>query len=834
VKSSQVWMTTLLVFLGTAWAAGLYGQTDPPPDAAQRRISLETLTVLGSALYVGAHPDDENAAVLAWLAKGRKVRIGYLSLTRGSGGQNLIGSEQGDLLGVLRTEELLAARRIDGAEQFFTRAVDFGYSKGPEETLRIWGHDAVLSDIVWVIRSFRPDVIITRFPGNGAGGHGHHTASAILTREAFYAAADPNRFPGQLAYVQPWQAKRLLWNVFQWHVPGAPPPPTATPELTVDLGAYDPVLGESYGEVAAASRTMHKSQGVGSSPRRGSLTNSFELLAGEPARDDIFDGMDVSWKRIPGGETVGNLLAKAVAVYSDENPAASVPALLEALAAIDRLAPDPWVSVKRREVVNMIKECTGLWVDAVTEEPSVSPGASVSVEASALNRSPVPLALVRIEPSVGPATPVGTPLPYNKVVGTKLSLAVPAGTPYSQPYWLETPHGNGLYVVTDQRLIGRPESPPPLTVTFVVRVGGQDLAFSVPVVQRWTDPVEGERSRELPVVPRVTVNLETPVLIFPTVAPKVVRAVVRSHEPEVSASVRLAVPAGWRVAPEAVPLSFDKPDEERTVHFTVTPPEGAATGELVALVRSGPQEEPARSLVRVDHPHIVPQTLLPPASAKLVRVEVACPVRRIGYVMGPGDDVPEVLRQLGFEVTLLSDDQLEEGDLAHFDAIVIGVRAYNTRPSLAASQDRLMAFVQAGGKLVVQYNTNRNLVTERLGPYPFSLSHDRVTDETAPVTILTPGSALLTVPERIASADFAGWVQERGLYFPSSWDEHYQTPFAMADPGEAVTKGALLYANYGKGGYVYTGLAFFRQLPAGVPGAIRLFVNLLAGGVPHG
>jgi LmbE family N-acetylglucosaminyl deacetylase len=832
VKSSQVWMTTLLVFLGTAWAAGVYGQTGPLRDAAQRRISLEALRVLGSALYVGAHPDDENAAVLAWLAKGRKVRTGYLSLTRGSGGQNLIGSEKGDLLGVLRTEELLAARRIDGAEQFFTRAVDFGYSKGPEETLRLWGHDPVLSDIVWVIRSFRPDVIITRFPGNGAGGHGHHTASVILTKEAFRAAGDPSRFPEQLAYVQPWQAKRLLWNVFHWHNQAAPP--RSAPELTVDLGTYDPVLGESYAELAAASRSMHKSQGVGSSPRRGSLTNSFELLAGEPARDDIFDGVDMSWERIPGGETAGKLVANAVAAYSDENPAASVPALLEALAAIDRLAPDPWVSVKRREVVNVIKDCTGLWVQAVTDASSVSPGATVSVDASAINRSAVPFTLVRVEPSLGTATQVGAPLPYNQVVSRKLSLAVPPGTPYSQPYWLERDHGDGLYVVTDQRLIGKPESPPPLSVTFVVRAGDQDLTFSAPVVQEWTDPVEGQRTRELPVVPRVTVNLETPMLIFPDSAPKVVRAVVRAHEPEVSAAVRLAVPAGWRVAPDVIPVTFEKPDEERTVHFTVTPPETAATGELIAFTRSGTREEPARALVRVDHPHIVPQTLLPPASAKLVRVEVARPVRRVGYVMGPGDDVPEVLRQLGFEVTLLSDDQLEEGDLAHFDAIVVGVRAFNTRPRLAESQDRLMAFVEGGGHLVVQYNTDRNLLTDRLGPYAFSLSRDRVTDETARVDILSPDSRLLTLPEKISAADFAGWIQERGLYFPGSWDARYQTPLAMSDPGEAATKGALLYTTYGKGTYVYTGLAFFRQLPAGVPGAIRLFVNLLAGGTPRG
>jgi LmbE family N-acetylglucosaminyl deacetylase len=829
---TQMGLTTLVFVLGATAAVSLHGQTPPLPDAAGRRIELEKLTVVGSALYVAAHPDDENTALLAWLAKGRKVRTGYLSLTRGSGGQNLIGTEQGDLLGVLRTQELLAARRIDGAEQFFTRAVDFGYSKGPEETLRIWGRDAVLSDIVWVIRKFRPDVIITRFPGTGAGGHGHHTASAILAAEAFSAAADAQRFPEQLAYVKPWQAKRLLWNVFSW---GPPQPPGAhSGELSVDLGAYDPVLGESYAELAATSRSMHKSQGFGSSPRRGSLLNYFKLTAGEPARSDIFDGVDLTWTRITGGEHVGDLLAKAAAAYSDEDPTAAVPALLDALAAMDRLPPNPWVPVKRRELLDVIQACTGLWVQAVTDAPSVSPGNDVTVELSAVNRSTMPLTLVRVEPSLGAATEVGAALPDNQVVTRKVTIAVPPATPYSQPYWLRQSHGNGLYVVTDQALIGRAEGPPPLSVTFVVRVGRQELTFTVPVVQMWTDPVEGERTRDLPVVPRVTVNLEAPVLIFPGVASKTVRAIVRAHEPAVSATVRLAVPSGWRVQPEVIPIAFDKAGEDRTVHFTITPPPSAATGELVAFVRNGGAEEPARSLVRVDHPHIFPQTLLPPASTKLVRVEAARPVQRIGYVMGPGDEVPEILRQLGFEVTLLSDDQLEGGDLGTFDAVVVGVRAYNTRRVLAEVEQRLLSYVESGGTLVVQYDTNRHLVTDQLGPYPFAISHDRVTDETAPVEILDPTSALVNRPLAITPADFEGWVQERGLYFPDSWDPRYSTLFSMADPGESPTKGALLYTHYGKGFYVYTGLAFFRQLPAGVPGAIRLFVNLLAGaGTPR-
>jgi LmbE family N-acetylglucosaminyl deacetylase len=827
-RSSNARLAVFATLLGTLWSAAVSSQPPLAGDAAERRIALEKLTVVGSALYIGAHPDDENTAVLAWLAKGRKVRTGYLSLTRGDGGQNLIGTEQGDELGVIRTEELLAARRLDGAEQFFTRAVDFGYSKTPDETLRIWGHEAVLADVVWVIRRFRPDVIITRFPANGDGGHGHHTASAILATEAFSAAADPKRFPEQLPYVKPWQARRLLWNA--WRRPGEVRPPAAPPQLSVDLGAWNPLLGESYAEVAAASRSMHKSQGFGSAPRRGSVPNYFELVAGEPAPNDIFDGIDLTWRRVPGGEAVSGLLSKAVAAYSDEDPAACVPALVETLAAMDRLASDPWLTVKRHEVQEVIAACAGLWAEAVAPDATAAPGSSIVITASAVNRSTAPLALARVETAFGPSVPVDAPLPYNQVVSRNVTIALPPGTPYSQPYWLAKSHGNGLYTVEDQRLIGDATGPAAVTVTFTVRDGGQELAYTVPVVHRWTDPVEGERTRELAVVPGVTVNLEAPVLLFPDRTRRVVRALVRGHEPKASATVRLAAPPGWRVEPRGIPVALEKPGEERTVRFTITPPDAQGGGELVALVRRGEREEPARSVVEVDHSHIPPQTLLPPASARLVRVDVARPVKRVGYVMGPGDEIPAVLRQLGFEVTLLSDDDLEEQNLLAFDTIVVGVRAYNTRPRLAEAQERLLAYVDGGGTLVVQYNTSRDLVTERLGPFPFTLSRDRVTDETAPVKLLIPGSPLLTYPHAVGPADFEGWVQERGLYYPEKWDPRYKALLAMSDPGEPAKDGALLFATSGKGSYVYTGLAFFRQLPAGVPGAIRLFVNLLAGG----
>ncbi|MGE5236019.1 MAG: PIG-L family deacetylase [Acidobacteriota bacterium] len=811
-------------------AAAVTAQGPSQPDAAALRLAIEKLSVLGSVLYIGAHPDDENTALLAYLAKGRKMRTAYLSLTRGDGGQNLVGTEQGEALGVLRTEELLAARRIDGAHQFFTRAVDFGYSKGPAETFRIWGHDAVLADVVWIIRWFRPDVIITRFPTDGEGGHGHHTASAILAGEAFTAAADPTMFPDQLRWVRPWQATRLLWNA--WRRPGQAGSPPDGSLLSVDLGAYDPLLGRSYAELAAIARSMHKSQGFGSSPRRGTLPNLFAPVAGETAKSDLFDGIDTSWRRVPGGETVGAALARARASYRDDDPAAAVPDLLAALDLIDRLPADPWVTVKRQALVEVIADCAGLWLDLGAAAPEVTPGGTMPLTITAINRSALPLRLTRVELPYGATVALAdAALPDNQPVTAQTTITMPTDAPLSQPYWLAGTRSEGVYTEPPQPEVGAPRNPPAVSATFVLRLGTHDLTYTVPAVYRSTDPVEGERVQELAVVPPVTVNLESPVLLFPDVSPRPVRAVARRHRDGAGAVISLALPMGWTADPGAISLEPGQAGEESQLRWTLTPTNGAASGALRVLL-DGDRPTPARGVIAVDHPYIPPRLLLPPAVATLVRVDVRRPVRRVGYVMGPGDEIPAVLRQLGFDVTLLSDDVLENGDLSGFDAIVTGIRAYNTRPRLATAEDRLLAYVAAGGTLVVQYNTSRETVTDRLGPWPIHLSHDRVTDENAPVTFADPTCLVLTEPNAITAADFDGWVQERGLYFPDSWDPRYQAPLAMADPGEKATRGALLAATYGKGHFLYTGLAFFRQLPAGNPGAIRLFVNLLAAGRP--
>ena len=840
----------------TLFLASLEARAAAPSEtlsAAEIALQLKKLNVVGSVLYVAAHPDDENTAFLAWGAKGRLLETGYLSVTRGDGGQNLIGNETGELVGVLRTQELLAARRIDGARQFFTRAIDFGYSKNPEETFAIWGHEQVLSDVVWIIRSFRPDVIVTRFPTTGEGGHGNHTASAILAGEAFAAAADPKRFPEQLKWVRTWQAKRMLWNVFRF---GADAPRNAAAgQIGLDLGAYNALLGRSYTEIAGQSRSMHKSQGFGAAERRGTWMNDFKLTAGDPAVSDLFEGVDLTWKRYgERGEEVGKILRKVEEGFRDTDPAASVPGLVQAWTAIGRLieagappvaspspsspskksespssVPDPLLSAKRGEVVDAIRACLGLWTEAIAADVSAAPGAEVKVATMILNRSSVPAALEKVDVTYAAAPLAGGVLAPNEPVRGTASVALPADAAITQPYWLSMPSGKGLYAVPDTTLVGRPENTPPLVARFAVQVAGVSIPFDSPVVFRRTDPVKGEVYRPFEVVPPVTANFDDKVYAFGSGAAKTVRVTLVAGAPKVSGSLRLKAPAGFHVSPSEVPFELAARGEEKAVAFTLTPPSGHAAGTLTAETivagRAG-----SRAVVRVDYPHIPVQTLFPPAEARVLRIDVKAPRLPIGYVMGSGDAGPDALRQMGYAVTLLSDDELETGDLSRYSAVVAGIRAFNTRPRLKQAVKRLEAYAEGGGTVVVQYNTTGDLVTDELGPYPIKLSRDRVTVEEAPVTFLKPESPLLNFPNKLAPADFDGWVQERGLYFAGSWDPRYETVLATHDPGESDKPGGLLYAKVGKGAWVYTGYAFFRQLPAGVPGAYRFFVNLVSAG----
>ncbi len=872
-------------------AASLQAQPFHQPNSAELQLAVARLNVLGRVLYIGAHPDDENTALLAYLAKERLVDAVYLSLTRGDGGQNLIGSEKGELMGVIRTQELLAARRIDGARQFFTRAIDFGYSKSSDESMEIWGHDQVLGDVVRIIRRTQPDVIIARFLEGDNGGHGHHAASAQLAREAFFAAADPGRFPEQLSGLRPWQARRLLWN--GWRLD----PSEEDSLLQIDIGLYNPLLGRSYTEIAAQSRSMHKSQGFGSAERRGSRIEFFRHLGGEYAARDLLDGIDLSWRRAtPSADSLTGFFKEALLRYKPADPAAALPPLLKAwrIIAAEAAAAAPgregfgsagqlpgrtdysYLLQKQKELAEVIRACSGLWLEAAAESPAAAPGESLSVSLQAINRSAVPWRLEKIaHPWDGGESRMPGPLTNNEPREIKVRVLIPSAEPLTQPYWLQVPAQRGLYQVSNPGLIGEPESPPATLAIFTLSLEGHLIDLAVPLLYRWTDPVEGDLYRAFTIGPAVQIHLKEPLLLFPDRAPRPMHLSLRSLAGALQGAIRPALPAGWRCTPDEQPFSFSRKDEELEMAFQITPAAGSENGMVQIRVKTGALElagtaaekvreehgalriekkagdtgsaggpgkdAPSRpdagiwqqghDLLTISYPHIPVQTLYPPAEANLVYVPLPRADRRIGYIMGAGDEIPAALEQMGYPVRLLSDGDLEKGNWGDLQVIIAGVRAYNTRSILRSANKRLLQFVHDGGTLIVQYNTNNRLVLEQFAPWPLRLSRDRVSVEEAPVILLDPAHPLLNRPCKIGPEDFNGWVQERGLYFADQWDDRYQALLSSHDPGEPEKKGGLLHARYGKGTFIFSGYAWFRQLPAGVTGAWRLFTNLIHAGV---
>jgi LmbE family N-acetylglucosaminyl deacetylase len=811
-----------LTALAIIFASTGFAQRDLAGSAAARK-SLDRLATLGSVLMIAAHPDDENTALIAYFARGRNMRTGYLSLTRGEGGQNLIGSEQGDKIGIIRTQELLAARAIDGGEQFFSSKIDFGFSKNAEETIAKWGRESVLADIVWTIRKFQPDVIVLRFSGTPRDGHGHHQTSALLGKDAFAAAADPAKFPEQLKFVQPWQAKRLYFNLFAWNpqmegendkVPGT---------IVMDYGEYDPVLGASYTEIAGVSRSQHRSQGMGSPERKGSSKNHLLLLAGDQAHKDPFDGIDTTWTRLEGGAPIAAALDRARREFRDTDPAASVPTLLEARKLI---APrtDVWSKRKVNELDETIALCLGLWVDASAERPEIVAGSEVKVSLNAINRSKIP-----VEISNYPLK-----LEFNRMATHTIDWNVPANQDVTQPYWLGRPKKGATYTIFQPELLGLPENPPVYPLEIRARVMGEEIVLHRAVHHRYVDRVEGEKVRPIAIVPPIAVSLGQPILLFTSPEPKPVEVTITAKIPKAAATLVLQAPAGWKVDPPSRNFSLAEVNEQTTLKFTVAPAGATAPGKLhaLAMFQGGAQD---RGIDVIQYPHFPPQTLFPPAIAELIPIEVKNLSKRIGYVMGAGDEVPGSLREMGCEVALLTAGDLARADLRQFDAIVTGVRAYNTRPELRANHHRLMDYVAGGGTMVVQYNVADNrfwggnqTLGNKIGPYPMRIGPARVTDEDAAVELIDPTNALLKFPNTITAKDWDGWIQERGLYFPVEWDAQYQPLFRMRDPGEDPQDGATLVARHGDGVWIYTSLAFFRQLPAGVPGAYRLFANFLS------
>ena len=808
-----------------------YSQSPKTYTSSEILLQLKKLNVLGSVLYIGAHPDDENNALLPYLANEKLYRTAYLSLTRGDGGQNLIGDEQGVELGLIRTQELLAARKVDGAEQFFTRAYEFGYSKSSDEALRIWDREKILSDVVWVIRQFQPDVIIKRFPPT-RGGHGHHSASAILADEAFTAAADPKRFPEQFKYgVKPWQAKRIMWNTFNFGGTNT----TSEDQLKVDIGGYNSLLGKSYGEMGGEARTMHKSQGEGRPRRRGQSFEYFVTTSGEPAKTEIMDGVISDWKRINGGDAVQSMINNIIQNYKPDAPELSVLSLIKLYQSIKVLPGSNWRNKKLDEVQQLIEECSALYVEATSSQQRVVQGDTLRISFFLNERKAVNVTFKNIKLENFDSA-FSIPLPANQNVTIAKTLSVAPDKKISQPYWLEYPLVGGTFEVRDQTMIGKAENDPSFEAIFLVNIAGEDFTIKRAVQYRVIDPVKGDVYQPIPVLPKVELNYTKDNFISLNNSPVKVEAKIKSNETNDAGSLQLyqQYSKNWKWNEGHSSLnSIPETSKEKywTGTFSSQSKETNTTEEIKLRTSDGKYDGYTKTIA---YDHIPTITYFPKAKANLVKLDVKIIGKKIGYIIGAGDKVPQALEAMGYEVKTLSEADITDDNLKQFDAIITGIRAYNIYEYLSNKNDVLMRYVQNGGNLIVQYLKSNQVGSKRVkvGPYPFTIdAGSRVTEEDAKVNFLLPDHPVLNYPNKITEKDFEGWVQERSTYQVSQMDEHYQTPLGMNDKDEKQSNGSLAIAKYGKGNFVYASLVFFRQLPAGVPGAYRLMANLI--GLPH-
>lgn len=790
---------------------------------------LKKLNTVGSVLYVAAHPDDENTRLLGYLANEKKLRTGYLSLTRGDGGQNLIGKEQGEPLGLIRTQELLAARKIDGAEQFFTRANDFGYSKTPEETFTFWNKDSILADVVLTIRKFKPEVIICRFPTTGEGGHGHHTASAMLALEAFDAAADPKRFPEQLKSVQVWQAKRIFWNTFNFGTTNT----TAPNQLKIDVGVFNPLLGKSYGEIAAESRSCHKSQGFGSAKQRGSNIEYFKQLKGDSVKTDLFEGIHTNWSKFKGQDKTQKLIENCIKQFNVQSPENSISALVAIYKQIQTLDDSNdnlryWKNQKLKEAENLLLACSGLWIEASTADYIGISGQDVAITTQIVNRNKNNVKLNSIS-YLNSDTTTALPLKANELYTFKRKEKLSTSLSFSNPYWLNQKHDIGIYTVTNSDLIGKPENESTTKLIFNISILDLNLKIERPLIYKFTDPVKGEIYRPFEILPPATVNIPEKVFVFTDATPKTISITIKANTANINGTLELKGSAGWNISIKNPEFKLNNKGDEAIIEATIIADKNANNGQLQASVVIN-NTSYNKSIKRIEYDHIPYQFILSDAEAGLVNIDLKKSGTNIGYIPGAGDDVPACLKQIGYNVTILTDELLSNENLSKYNAIVSGVRAYNTNDRLQVHYPKLMEYVKNGGNLIVQYNTNNRIgpVKANIGPYPFTISRDRVTDEKAEVVFSNEKHPALNFPNQITQKDFDGWIQERGIYFATEIDKQYETIFSMKDPDEKSSDGSLIIGKYGKGNFVYTGLVFFRELPAGIPGAYRLFVNLLS------
>lgn len=856
---------TLLLLLN-CFAIGFLQAQIVPVTASSSDIyqQLKKLNVLGSVLYIAAHPDDENNGLLPYLAKEKLYRTAYLSLTRGDGGQNLIGPEQGIELGMIRTHELLAARAIDGSEQYFTSAYEFGFSKSADEALRVWNREQVLADVVWMIRSLQPDIIIARFPPDARAGHGHHAASAIIANEAYAAAADSTKFTEQFKYgVKPWKAKRLLWNTFNFGRTNT----ISENQLKVEVGAYNPLLGKSYGELGGEARSMHKSQAEGRPRRRGEVFEYFAHVAGDSARTDIMDDVNIGWSRLKQGREVTLVnsggkerkvqlsteadinqiqitIQKIIDQYDFKRPQQSVPELVKLYKHMFNKMPDgAWRSSKLKEVQDIIEHASGLFVEAFTQQETALKGDSVRVNFFVNKRSDVAATIRSMRFAGGEDTVVTQVTEKNRNYQYARILVSDKGPEYTQPYWLrKTKVRDGMFVVDDQQDIGKAWSDPVFSVVFDVEIEGVRFQIQRPVLYKYVDAERGELYQPFIIVPHIEVYMGSTVVLLNVKdetgrnrADSMLHVVYRSNFTQQNVLTTL------NIRQEAIKPVFSREErnfvkgQRQIVNVPLTKvynPNAAAQylETTISIVPAG-----GRAMNFSDYFKSIRYDHIPNISyafrdhVKMLKEEIKVRGKKIGFIPGSGDMMPEALKQMGYEVKELNDADITDDNLREFDAIVTGVRAYNLNEWLTGKYDVMMRYVERGGNLIVQYNRNQGgVAAPKIGPYPFQISSNRVTEEDAEVRFAIPDHSVLNFPNKISSNDFLNWVQERSTYQADQADNRYQAPLSMNDTGEKASNGSLITTAYGKGNFAYVSLVMFRQLPAGNPGAFKILANLIA------
>ncbi|MFG6686002.1 PIG-L family deacetylase [Mariniflexile sp. HNIBRBA6329] len=827
-------MQKILLYFILSFLSFSISQAQKPvtPSSSEVFESIQKLNFLGSVLYIAAHPDDENTRLISYMSNHVKARTAYLSLTRGDGGQNLIGPEIRELLGVIRTQELLAARGVDGGEQLFTRANDFGYSKDPEETLAIWNKEAVLSDVVLAIRKFKPDIVINRFDHRTPGTtHGHHTSSAMLSFEAFDLANDKSAFPDLLKQASVWQPKRLFFNTNSWFYRSQEDFDKANKnnKLSFDIGVYYPLKGMSNNELASLASSQHLCQGFGRLSQRGTQKEYLEFLKGDALtnNDNIFEGIDTSWNRVKGGKAIGDILYAVENNFNFKNPSTHIPQLMEAYKLLQNIEDEHWKTQKTKELKSIIEMCAGLYLEASAEAQTSTPNQSIKVNIEALNRSTQSVIIETIKQGDEQTISKNLELKNNDSEKFETTYFISNNEAYTSPYWLNKKGTLGMYKVENRELIGLPETPKNVVIDFNLKINNVPITISKPVVYRYSKPDKGELYRPFEIIPEASAKISEKVIIFSNDKQRDINVIVRAGRDNLEGFVEINHPKDWNVSPEKQKVNIVHKGEEQMVTFTIIPPKNQSEGYINPVVHVDDKAY-TKELIEINYEHIPFQTVLLPSESKIVRLDIKKKGENIAYIAGAGDVVPESLQQIGYNVLTLNPDAINAETLSRFDAVVVGIRAYNVVENLEFKQQILFDFVANGGNMVVQYNTSRGLNINNMAPYPLKLSSDRVTDENAEVRFLNPTHPILNYPNKITLKDFEGWTQERGLYFPNSWDAKYTPILSMNDKNESPKDGSLLVAKHGKGYYIYTGLSFFREFPEGVSGAYRLFANMLS------